>query len=80
MDDYTVWDGSRPLQEKDGRLINLPGFTRSVAIQYVDGNDFSTVSVPPTDYKRITVSVHQGGQLIKSWVTVRVAGGRYVDI
>lgn len=79
VDDYTIWNGSQGLQQKDGTPIDLPAYTRSVSVVYVDPDDFSIISLQPTDYKRITVSVLEHGQLVRSFVTVRVQGGRHVD-
>jgi hypothetical protein len=79
VDDYTVWDGSRPLQQKDGSLIDLPGYTRAVSIAYVSPADFTLASFTPSDCKQITVSVRINGRTVKTFSTVRVEGGRYVD-
>ena len=79
VDDYSVWNGSQTLQQKDGTPINLPGYTRAVSISYVTGGDFSAVSLQPTDYKSITVSVFEKGELLGTFTTVRVEGGRDVD-
>ncbi|MCK4305112.1 MAG: prepilin-type N-terminal cleavage/methylation domain-containing protein [Candidatus Eisenbacteria sp.] len=79
VDDYSVWNGSQTLQQKDGTAINLPGYTRAVSISYVTAGDFSAVSLLPTDYKSITVSVFEKGDLVETFTTVRVEGGRDVD-
>jgi prepilin-type N-terminal cleavage/methylation domain-containing protein len=79
VDDYAVWDGSYPLQQKDGTAITMPGYTRRVVINYVDADDFSSVSALPTDYKRITVDIFLNGAKLRSIATVRVEGGRNVD-
>jgi hypothetical protein len=79
VDDYTVWTGNQPLQTKDGTLIPLAGYKRSVAIDYVTADDFNQTSGIATDYKRITVTVWLNGQVAGTFVTVRVQGGRDVD-
>jgi len=79
VDDYVVWTGNQPLQAKDGTLIPWTGYTRAVSIDYVLADDFSQVSLAATDYKRITVSVRKDGQVVGTFVTVRVQGGRDVD-
>jgi hypothetical protein len=79
VDDYTVVTGNQPLQAKDGTLIALTGYTRSVSIDYVTADEFNQTSGTPTDYKRITVSVLLNGQVVGTFVTVRVQGGRDVD-
>jgi hypothetical protein len=79
VDDYTVWNGSRPLQQKDGSLIDVPGYTRGVSIAYVNPADFKLASFTPSDCKQITVSVRIQGRTVKTFSTVRVEGGRYVD-
>jgi len=79
VDDYIVWTGNQPLQTKDGTLIPWPGYARAVSIDYVLADDFSQTSLTTTDYKRITVSVLKNGQVVGTFVTVRVQGGRDVD-
>ncbi len=79
VDDYVEWDGSYPLQQKDGTAINMAGYTRAVAIDFVDEDDFTSVSGPPTDYKRIIVNVIRDGATVRRVMTVRVEGGRDVD-
>jgi hypothetical protein len=79
VDDYSVWTGNQPLQAKDGTLIPLAGYKRSVSIAYAPADDFSQTSLAATDYKRITVSVIKNGQVVGTFVTLRVQGGRDVD-
>ncbi|MFH1142915.1 MAG: hypothetical protein V1774_00040 [Candidatus Eisenbacteria bacterium] len=79
VDDYTVWTLGNALQSKDGTPIQAPGYARAVTIDYVDGDDFESISAAPTDYKRIAVSVYMGGELLGTFVTVRAQGGRDVD-
>jgi prepilin-type N-terminal cleavage/methylation domain-containing protein len=79
VDDYTVWTGTRPLQQKNGALIHLPGYTRSVSVCYVNPVNFTLASFTPTDCKEITVTVLYNGTPVKTYSTVRIEGGRYVD-
>jgi hypothetical protein len=79
VDDYTVWTGNQPLQAKDGTLLPLSGYTRSVSIAYVPADNFSQTSLAATDYKRIVVSVVKDGMVVGTFTTVRVQGGRDVD-
>lgn len=79
VDDYGVWDGTRPLQDKNGYAIDAPGFARRVIVAYVSGPDFDATSIEPTEYKRITVDVMLDGTTIASYRTVRAQGGRDVD-
>ena len=79
VDDYNVWDGSQPLQTKDGSILEHPGWTRSVTVGYVLGSNFKTGSVSATSYKQITVNVHKDGQIVRSFSVVRGKGGRHVD-
>lgn len=80
VDDYDVWDGFQPLQQKDGTLIDLPQYRRAVSIDYADPNDFRVTPVSPTDYKKITVTVLENNVIAARFVTVRVQGGRDVDL
>lgn len=79
VDDYSVWTGSRPLQQKNGALISQPGYTRAVVISYVNPANFNLASFTPTDSKRITVTVLYNGTPVGTYSTVRIEGGRYVD-
>ncbi len=80
VDDYAVWSGERPLQTKDGTPLSLAGYHREVAIENVHSNDFGNLAMAAGDYKRITVEVYDKGDLVASYVTVRVRGARYVDL
>jgi prepilin-type N-terminal cleavage/methylation domain-containing protein len=80
VDDYTVVSGGQGPTANDGAPLDLDGYTRSVAIEYVTADDFNQTSVTPTDYKRITVRVYKDGSLTGTFVTVRAQGGRDVDI
>jgi hypothetical protein len=80
VDDYSVWDGTYALQQKDGTTINLPQYKRSAAVTYVTPADFTVTSASATEYKRITVTVLENGVAAGTFVTVRVQGGRDVDI
>lgn len=79
VDDYTVWNGSAGLEQKDGTTIPLPGYTRRVAVTYVNSANFDLSSVSATDFKKIAVAVYKDGELIRTFSTVRVQGGRRVD-
>ena len=79
VDDYTVWNGSAGLEQKNGAAIAMPGYTRSVAITYVQSANFDLTSVSATDFKRISVAVYKDGSLVRTFITVRVQGGRRVD-
>jgi len=80
VDDYTVWTGELTLQTKGGTALAIGGYSRQVQVAYVTPGDFDVVSVTATDYKRITVEVYEGSALIETFVTVRVQGGRNVDL
>jgi hypothetical protein len=80
VDDYDVWDGFQPLQQKDGTSINLPQYRRAVSIDYVDPNDFRVTPIYATDYKKITVTVLESDAVVARFVTIRVQGGRDVDL
>ena len=79
VDDYTAWAGGLPLQQKNGALIDQPGYTRAVAISYVNPTQFTLASFTPTDCKQITVTVLYKGASVGTYSTVRIEGGRHVD-
>ncbi len=79
VDDYTVWDGGQPLQQKNGTPIHLPGYTRAVAIGYANPVNFNLASLTPTECKQITVRIMYNGGIVGTYSTVRIEGGRYVD-
>ncbi len=79
VDDYTVWTGGLPLQQKDGSLIAQPGYTRTVTIAYTNPTNFTLASFTPTDCKMITVTVLYKGSVVGTYSTVRIEGGRNVD-
>jgi len=79
VDDYTVWTGGLPLQQKDGSLITQPGYTRTVAISYVNPANFTLASFTPTDCKQIAVTVLYKGTAVGTYSTIRIEGGRNVD-
>jgi type II secretory pathway pseudopilin PulG len=80
VDDYDGWDGFQPLQQKDGTPIDLPQYRRAVSVDYVDPSDFRVTPVYATDYKKITVTVLENNAIVARFVTVRVQGGRDVDL
>jgi len=79
VDDYTVGDGTRVLQQKDGTPIDLRRYRRVVTVIYLDSQDPVSPSAGETDYKLITVTVLEGAEVAGVFRTVRVRGGRDVD-
>lgn len=79
VDDYAVWTGGLPLQQKDGSPIAQPGYTRTVTIGYVNPTNFTLASFTPTDCKQIRVTVLYNGAVVSTYATVRIEGGRHVD-
>lgn len=80
VDDYAVWDGSHPLQDKQGSALALGRYRRAVAVTYVSAGDFVTPPGKVSDHKRITVTVLEEGEPVAAFSTVRVQGGRDVDL
>ncbi len=80
VDDYTVWNGALGLQDKSGNPLSITGYTRSVTVMHTHPASFGLLSVSPTDYKLITVNVYADGELVRTFKTVRVQGGRDVDL
>jgi len=79
VDDYTAWNGSQTLQQKDGTAIGISDLTRSVSISYANPDNPSTTSLTPTDCKLIIVKVLEKGTIVKTLTTLRLQGGRDVD-
>lgn len=80
VDDYTVWDGTYDLQHKDGTAMKTQDYTRAVTVSYVSSTSFDLQSITPTDHKKITVQVLFNKVSVGSFTTVRVQGGRNVDV
>ncbi len=79
VDDYTIWDGTYPLQQKDGSGMGFTRYTRKVEVVYTTPASFTAASLVATAYKRITVQVLEDGKIVGEFYTIRVQGGRHVD-
>lgn len=73
VDDYNGWTESPP-QNKNGTILpGLTGWTRRVAVEWVDPADLTVPSATATDLKRITVTVLRGDTPKGTLVSVRCA-------
>lgn len=79
VDDYTIWDGTYSLQQKDGTAMGFNRYTRKVEVAYTTPANFTATSLVATGYKRITVQVLENGKVAAEFHTIRVEGGRHVD-
>ena len=71
VDDYDNWTASSP-EKKDGTAImNQGGWQRSVAVEYVDPDNLTTVVVADQGVKRITVTVTRNGVVVSTLVATR---------
>ncbi|MBN1506094.1 MAG: prepilin-type N-terminal cleavage/methylation domain-containing protein [Sedimentisphaerales bacterium] len=74
VDDFDNATFSPPINASRGTLNDLAGFTQQVTVQNISATSFDTVATDrSTDFVRITVNIHQGGQLITStsWIRAR---------
>lgn len=76
VDDYNAWTESPP-QLKDGTTIaGLTGWTRQVAVEWLDGDTLAT-STTDKGLKKITVTVTDPQNVKTSVVTLRSSAGTY---
>lgn len=75
IDDYDALDDD-PLRSRDGsEKTVLAGWSRSVAVDFVEPADVTSTSVTDQGAKRITVRVRKGGVELASLVAVRTRAG-----
>jgi len=71
VDDYSGWSASPP-QNKDGiDISSFEGWSRAVAVTWVDPDDLMTPVGAATGVKRITVTIKRGEMVIASAVAIR---------
>ena len=80
VDDYVQWDGTYPLQHKNGTKMGITGYTRKVEVGYVTSTNYAVSSVGASAHKLITVKVYEESTVVGEFSTVRVQGGRRVDL
>ncbi len=74
VDDFDTWFG-KPPEARDGtKMMDLQQWGRTVAVEWVDQSDLTTASGPPTDIKRITITVDRSGTTLAELVAVRSLG------
>ncbi len=79
VDDYDGWFASPP-QQRDGTVMqHLPGWSRQVAVVWINKNDTVTVVGAETGAKRITLTVKHNGMLMASLVAIRTSAFPEVD-
>jgi prepilin-type N-terminal cleavage/methylation domain-containing protein len=75
VDDFNGYSES-PIEERDGTPVDgFSGWSRAVAVAYVSGSDFDTVSLTDQGFKRITVTVSRGGSVVARLVGLRGEAG-----
>ena len=73
VDDYTGWIRTPPV-DRDGTPIEWAGgYTRSVAVLWVDPNDVTAPSVSDTGVKRVIVQTRFDGRVLASLEAMRTA-------
>ncbi len=71
VDDYDAWT-SAPPQHQDGTPIpGLDGWARDVAVVWALPADLTSISMSPTDIKRITVTVSHNDAMMAELVALR---------
>ncbi len=79
VDDYDGWLASPP-QQRDGTVIpDLPGWSRQVAVVWINKNDAANVVGGETGAKRITLTVKHNGMVMAYLVAVRTSAFPEVD-
>ena len=76
VDDFHGWSASPPELADGMVLTELNNWDRTVTVEYVFANDFTTVSGANTGVKRVTVVVRQSGVERGRAVGVFVVGSR----
>lgn len=73
VDDYHSWSQSPPKNKSGSVIPESEGWTRTVAVDWVDATDPTVVETSETNVKRVTVNVlHEGRQMA---TFVRVMSG-----
>ncbi len=73
VDDYDGWSASPPKDRAGNDLPDMTGWTRSVAVTWVDPADTATPGVAADRTKRITVTVERQGRVVAELVALRTA-------
>lgn len=74
VDDYDAWDSSPPEYRDGTEIANLDGWRREVVVTWVDPDDLTTISVSPTNVKRITVEIKRDEVPMAGLVAIRSVG------
>ena len=74
IDDYAAWTESPPQTRGGVPLPDFTGWTRSVAVEWVNPNNLTQASTTATDVKRITVTVLHGDARVARVVALRSIG------
>ena len=79
VDDYDGWSASPP-EQRDGTVMpDLPGWSRQVAVAWINTSDTTTGVGAETGAKRITVTVKHNGMLMADLVAIRTSAFPEVD-
>jgi type II secretory pathway pseudopilin PulG len=73
VDDYAGWSESPPQYKNGTPMAGFDGWTRSVAVDWVDPNNLKETSAIATDVKRMTVTVSRGDLTVARLSAIRTA-------
>ncbi len=79
VDDYDGWSASPPEQRDGTEMPDLPGWSRQVAVAWINTIDTTTGVGAETGAKRITVTVKHNGMQMAYLVAVRTSAFPEVD-
>lgn len=71
VDDYNNWGEEEAADAVGQPLMNTTGWSREVAVDYVDSSDVATAVGTDSGLKRISVEVKRNGETIHQLVTLR---------
>ena len=76
VDDYHGWTAAPPQLKNGSPIIGYNGWTRSVAVQWIDPNDLQKPASSPKGIKRITVTAARGAGPAATLIAFRTAAWR----
>lgn len=74
VDDYNGWTSSPPKDRSGSAISGLTGWTRSVAVSWIDPVTLSSTASTNTGLKKIAVTTMKNGQTFGSMVAYRSVG------
>ena len=64
VDDFNGWSMSPPIDRTGDSRSRYDGLTRSVAVEYVESDDFGQTSTDDEGFKKVTVKISRGNKVI----------------